>query len=94
MNVIQQWASRVCNGNSEKCLLQWVVIAAFFVLIGDFIALIVAVIAVKDSSNSNNSCSVQAQVNNLENKIAQKNKTNQEIIKVLEEKISELKTTV
>lgn len=94
MKIIQQLSNRVCNGNNENQLLQWAVIAAFFVLIGDFIAFILAVIATQDSSNSNNCCSVQAHVKSLEEKITQKNYANQEIIKILEEKLNELKTTI
>ncbi|MGI6227965.1 MAG: hypothetical protein ACOYJ1_17140, partial [Peptococcales bacterium] len=70
MRLIQQWATRLskdnsycnsnCNsGNNGNQLQQWAVISAFFVLLGDFIAFILAVLATQECSNTNaNNCPV------------------------------------
>ena len=83
-----------CNGdNNEGILLQWAAIAAFLVLLGDLISFILAIIAIQNNSGKDNNCPVKAQVKSLEEKIASRNETNQEIIRILEEKIAELKKT-
>jgi hypothetical protein len=96
MNFLRKIAHQKCNNkknNNDNELAQWAAIAAFFVLLGDFISFILAVMETQNNSN-NNSCYLQDQVKSLEEKITYRNKTNQEIIKLLEEKINELKTTL
>lgn len=83
-----------CSCNNERILLQLAIVAAFFTLIGDFIAFILAIISAQNIPDGNNSCSVKKQVDRLEKQIAEKTKTNQEIIRILEEKIKELKSSI
>ncbi|NLW24457.1 MAG: hypothetical protein GXY91_04335 [Clostridia bacterium] len=83
-----------CGCNNETFLLQLAIVAAFFSLLGDLIAFILAVISAQKTPESNNNCSVKKELDLLEKQIAEKTKTNQEIIKILEEKIKELKSTL
>lgn len=100
MGVIEQWINELlrndnCNGdsNNKNQLLKWAALSSFFTLLSDLISFIIALTAAQESSNSN-CCPVKAQVDSLEKKIAEKNQANLEIIKILEEKIHELKNTM
>jgi len=94
MNFLRNWASKNCINNNENQLQKWAAISAFLVLAGDLIAFILAIMEIQNNSCNFNSCPVKTQVKSLEEKIAAKNLTNQEIIRVLEEKINELKTAL